>query len=449
MPNNDENIIKSDEKNELNIEEIMQQIRLEIENRGIQDKEFPELIDLAMESDELLSKTFNYSELKRNISYSNYNWGFDTMKPIKSHRRLLGKISIFLKKIARKSIFWYTNPIFEKQREFNSSVTRSLNEIQKFISNSIDVNSKPENDIEAIKPLIKSLEEEIVNLKTRIYSSELNLRSINEERKLEQRTNIVVADRLRRIENEVKKEPSIHNDSIKNLDMPVKKNSEKIDIDYLMFEEIYRGSEEELKEKQKSYLKYFEGKDNILDIGCGKGEFLELLISEGKQQVKGIDLNKDMIYFCQDRGLIVEQIDALSYLQKCEDSSLEGIFMAQVIEHLEVPYLLELIKQCRVKLKDEGVLIMETINPQCLSVFSNSFYMDLSHNKPVHPLTIKFLVEAEGYHVIDILYLSEITEKFPQILGNGIENAEDINKAITRLNNLLYGYQDYAIVVRK
>ena len=107
----------------------------------------------------------------------------------------------------------------------------------------------------------------------------------------------------------------------------------KPEFDYAGFEERFRGSEEEIKERQRIYVPYFEGRNDVLDIGCGRGEFLELMRESGIQ-ARGVDLDLDMILLCRDKGLDVSVDDAFAYLGALPDDSLGGIFAAQVIEHL-------------------------------------------------------------------------------------------------------------------
>ncbi|OOM73841.1 methionine biosynthesis protein MetW [Clostridium sp. BL-8] len=221
-------------------------------------------------------------------------------------------------------------------------------------------------------------------------------------------------------------------------------------IDYFEFENRFRGSCKKIKETQAIYLKYFNGKANILDIGCGRGEFLELL-KENNISAKGIDVCKDFVDYCEYKKLDALLDDAVSHISKVNDNSIGGVFMSQVAEHLETEYLIELISKIYDKLENGAYFIAETPNPTMLSTFSNSFYLDPSHKNPVHPETFKFILEKAGFKEIEIVYTdsSKIQYNLPLLDGSNINNLEEFNNGVNLLSGLLFGSQDYAIIARK
>jgi 2-polyprenyl-3-methyl-5-hydroxy-6-metoxy-1,4-benzoquinol methylase len=223
-------------------------------------------------------------------------------------------------------------------------------------------------------------------------------------------------------------------------------------FDYFGFEEKFRGSEEDIKARQRAYLEYFQEQNDILDIGCGRGEFLELL-GEAGIKVKGVDLDLDMVLYCREKGLDVVQEDGFAYLDSLPDEALGGIFAAQVIEHLESAQIIELVKLCRRKLRPGGILILETLNPKCLMIFAESFYMDFSHIKPIHPEAMKFLFESMGFLNVELKFSAPVepskrilTLPNPEVPGTTVER---FNRSLEQLNELLYGFQDYAVIGRK
>jgi O-antigen chain-terminating methyltransferase len=223
-------------------------------------------------------------------------------------------------------------------------------------------------------------------------------------------------------------------------------------FDYFGFEERFRGSEGEIKARQQAYLKYFQGQNDILDIGCGRGEFLELLREAGIK-VQGIDLDLDMVLYCREKGFDVVRVDGLAYLDSLPDEALGGIFAAHVIEHWESKQTIELVKLCQRKLRPGGILILETFNPKCLTIFAESFYMDFSHIKPIHPESMKFLFESTGFLDIGLKFSAPV-ESSKRILAFSGPDArgtmvETFNRGIEQLNELLYGFQDYAVIGRK
>ena len=234
-----------------------------------------------------------------------------------------------------------------------------------------------------------------------------------------------------------------------------------MDHSYFLFENRHRGSQEEIKKRQEIYLPIFKERSVaslstgmtapgiVLDIGCGRGEFLELLREHGVLG-KGIDVNEDMVYACKERGLDVEQTDALVYLESQPDNSLGGVIACQVIEHLPTDEMVELIKLCYDKLEKGGRAVFETVNPLSLLASATNFYLDLSHVRQVHPIALQFLAEALGFIDTQIKFLSPYTDELRlQLLDNNSPDFKKLNENLTRLNEILFGYQDYALICSK
>lgn len=234
-------------------------------------------------------------------------------------------------------------------------------------------------------------------------------------------------------------------EKIERLEKLEEERNAKLKFDYIGFENKYRGSQEEITRKLYSYIEYFENCDNVLDIGCGRGEFLEIL-KEKNISASGIDIEDDMISMCSGKGLRVNKADALEYLKGLEDNSLGGIIMNQVIEHMEPNYLIEVIKAAYKKLKPGAHFVAETINPQSLIVFTEAYFMDLSHKRMLHPYTVQFLLESNGFSEASIRYMNKVEDlRIPQ----SDQLPEEINKALNKLSDVVYGYRDYAIIGRK
>jgi len=217
---------------------------------------------------------------------------------------------------------------------------------------------------------------------------------------------------------------------------------------YIGFENRFRGYEEDVKKQQVSYLPYFKNKGKILDLGCGRGEFLELLEKNGVKGV-GIDINDQMIDICLEKGLNCQKGDILEKLAEYENGSLSGIFSSQVIEHVPPSYLKRLLELAYFKLVPSSYLILETINP--VSVFSlvQIYFLDLSHQKPIHPQAIKFLMESSGFEEVEIKYSSPIEKERLQDLPEGDEISTILNQNIDKLNKLLYAPSNYAAIAKK
>ena len=221
-------------------------------------------------------------------------------------------------------------------------------------------------------------------------------------------------------------------------------------FDYHLFENKFRGSREAIKERQTNYIKYFADSSNVVDIGCGRGEFIELL-SENKIKATGIDVYEDFVDYCNYKGLNAVKNDALNYLLIQEDESIDGIFMSQVAEHLDTDYLVNLVETVFSKLQRGKYFIAETPNPKTLSIFSNAFFMDPSHKNPVHPETFKFILEKAGFTDVKIEFTetSKVNYKLPLLDAENVNNLEDFNDGINLLSEMFFGSQDYAIIARK
>jgi O-antigen chain-terminating methyltransferase len=215
---------------------------------------------------------------------------------------------------------------------------------------------------------------------------------------------------------------------------------------YAAFEDVFRGTREEIKAKQSVYLPLLRehgiGSPNmpILDLGCGRGEWLELLREAGLQ-ARGIDCNEIVIEYCKSAGLDVVHGDALSCLRALPDASLGALTSFHMIEHLPFDVILTLIDEALRALKTGGILILETPNPQNILVGSHTFYLDPTHLKPLPSAMVRFFVEARGFCNVQVRELNP----YPA----SVRFADDGKGLANRLNDYLYGAQDYAVIGQK
>ena len=208
-------------------------------------------------------------------------------------------------------------------------------------------------------------------------------------------------------------------------------------FDYSRFAERFRGSEEYVKAGQQLYLPYFQGCQNVLDIGCGRGEFLKMMRDAGVA-ARGVELSAESVAVCKSEGLDAEVADMYPYLAGLPEGSLDGIFCSQVVEHIPPERLPELIRLCARCLAPGGVIAIETPNPECLAIFATHFYLDPTHTRPVpHPLLI-FYLEEFGVGNIEVRRLSPAKDSMPSI--NSLP--EDFRDAF-------FGALDYAAIGRK
>jgi len=216
-------------------------------------------------------------------------------------------------------------------------------------------------------------------------------------------------------------------------------------IDYFEFEDNFRGSREDIKNRQTIYLPYFSEKNNVYDLGCGRGEFVELL-TENKIGVTGIDSYQDFVDYCQGFNLNVHYGEALEKLKNV--NKVDGIFLGQVVEHMPLKHVIAILETAYEKLEDGCYIIIETPNPLSLSIFTQSFYIDPSHNKPVHPYLLRYLTQKAGFHSVELLFTeaSKFPAYIPKIPG---ESLEEFNSSMKIVSDFLFGSQDYALIARK
>lgn len=187
-----------------------------------------------------------------------------------------------------------------------------------------------------------------------------------------------------------------------------------MDFDWVHFAQKFRGQPDKIREHFRGYQARFTGCTRVLDIGCGRGEFLEVL-REAEIPGVGIDLNEANVQLARQRGLDARSGDVFAFLESEGPGSFDGIFCAQVIEHLPPADVWRLVKATAAALKPGGVAVWETPNPECLAIFATHFYLDPSHTRPVPPALLAFYLEEAGFGRIEIQRFALATEDFPAL----------------------------------
>jgi len=208
-------------------------------------------------------------------------------------------------------------------------------------------------------------------------------------------------------------------------------------FDYGKFAEKFRGPEEYVKQGQRLYLPHFAGRCNVLDIGCGRGEFLETMREAGIP-ARGIDLSDESIATCRHKGLQAEKADLFEYLDALPEASLDGIFCAQVVEHIPSERLPEMIQLCARRLQREGAIAIETPNPECLAIFAMHFYLDPTHTRPIPPMLLTFYLEEFGIGRLEVKRLAPAVESMPPLASLPQDFRDNF-----------FGSLDYAVLGRK
>jgi len=404
---------------------------------------------------------WDYVNSNRDIQNDNYI--------ISSHRRILGKVLVKGRELVHGEVRRYVDPMVWKQREFNTSIVRILNDIAVRLGG---ISSQIDDKIAQSQSTISAQVDDKIGRSQSTISAQVDDKITQSQSTISAQIDGKIAQSESKISSEigeqVKSVIAAMNEDIENrawlaeiLDGRIAKESVRASntiseshadyINYFVFEERFRGTRADIKERQSAFIKYFKGCRNVLDIGCGRGEFQELL-RDHEIGGHGIDIDEDMVNFCKSKGLDVEKIDAVSYLQKLEDKSLDGIFIDQVVEHLEQEYLIEMLNLSFMKLIYGGTIVVETVNPLSFFSFAN-FYIDMSHKRPVHPETLRFLLNAAGFREIKIELIAPVRDdarlkkiKIGERRDGHREEIEIYNHNIDMLNAIIYGPQDYALI---
>jgi O-antigen chain-terminating methyltransferase len=399
---------------EIDVEKIMGKIQDSIkkkEEQGIYSNEDTEMVNTGP----FMKNNDPWDDMNKFLNDLNLCWDPRKDSPITTHRIYTGPLVVFIKKVMRKILKFFRIPnlLLSRQAAFNFQVLKAIN----YLTADMPVEGS-------------SLSKKIYELK---------------------RENTLLRQRLDLILAEIEKKYDLPEQAAVSI---VREKNRTENHNYLLFENKFRGDREEIKKRLEFYLPLFKKADNVLDIGCGRGEFLEMLNDQGINAT-GIDTNEAMVSFCNEIKLKVQQAEAITYLSSVSDTSLGGLIASHVIEHFRNDLLYQFAKLCFLKLKNGASIVFETPNPLSIVVSATNFHLDLSHVKPLHPETVKFLLESNGFTDVHIHYLSPFPDdmKFKFIkdsfFSSKKKTVDQLNKNFQKLNDLLYGYQDYAVIGKK
>jgi O-antigen chain-terminating methyltransferase len=360
-------------------------------------------------------------------------------------------VNIFQTKL--NEIDWRVGKLSATQSKTTEEINTKFNELNGRVGELSAVQSQTTEEINAMQSvsqakfneLNKRVDEEIILSQAKFNELNGSVCSANQDifRQIkDHKLNIIdMQRRLMLILEEARKrlpEPFSAN-QIENI---LKEEDHIFDAMYAIFEDKFRGTRQDIKNRQKVYLPYiqeaFDKIDKtagapIIDVGCGRGEWLELLKESGFD-AKGIDLNKVMINTCNELNLSVVEADAIDYLRSLPANSLCAVTGFHIIEHLPFKTLIMLFDESFRVLKPGGIIIFETPNPENLIVGACTFYTDPSHIKPLVPATMQFIAEERGFSKVEIKRLHKYSDYY---------NVSEENKFI---NENFYNEMDYAVI---
>jgi SAM-dependent methyltransferase len=219
-------------------------------------------------------------------------------------------------------------------------------------------------------------------------------------------------------------------------------------FDYVGFERRFRGDPEAVAAAlAERYLDLLVANPPVVDIGCGRAELVEMLARRGVEAI-GVDTDPSMVAEARDRGLDVRQVDGNSFLRSREPGSLGAIIATHLVEHLEFADLVELLELAATRLRPGGVLIAETPNPTSLVVLGNSFILDPTHLRPLHPSLLTFLCEGAGFRDVRLRFHAPASDYHLPMIDepDAPPWTKRINEAFAKLNQVLFGPQEYALI---
>jgi 2-polyprenyl-3-methyl-5-hydroxy-6-metoxy-1,4-benzoquinol methylase len=462
---------------EINVDQLMEQVRAS-RTTGVSEAPSPP----GKASSPATEEPADLAYLQNN--YDVYHIDFT------SHRRIMGRVVVLIKQVLRQ----FMTPILERQCFFNAASARLASHMQQEISHlQQQLEAARERQATALQAVRQEVEAWVRQQQSHAQQHDTYLQQQLEAARERQATALQavrseLTDEMHALGQEVKRGLAegdtqqrglgqqlaryekvlsrlkldhilqerrltvLLEEARKRLPEPMNQQQLEVfasesrhmlDALYVSFEDQFRGTREDIKERFRVYLPILKqamrGSDDmaILDIGCGRGEWLDLLNEEGLQ-AQGVDLNRVLVAECRSRGLQAIEAEAISHLSTLPPNSLGAVTGFHIIEHLAFDTLVALLDETVRVLKPGGVAIFETPNPENVLVGSCNFYFDPSHRNPLPSPMIKFIAEARGLCRVEILNLHPYPESY-RVEGGGLDVAQ-------RFNEYFYGPQDYAVV---
>lgn len=379
---------------------------------------------------------FDESALMENVHLVNAYYDKNVPGEPESGRPRLGRLAAFVKRLVRKATSWHVNPALDNQRLFNAHVTRSINEMKKYLDH-LQIN-------EDILSTIMHRDLALFRANILFLNRDLERRMIDFEREISSARN---GDT-----EEEKAEKTGDNGGGDG-------NRLVASLDVLTLEQRVHGSPRMVRDRQRVYLEYLSGSNNVVALGCGRGELLQLLRQEGIP-TRGTETNPALVEYCADHDLDVTCADPVEFLSSQGEASLDGIALFRFAGHQPPARLMAMLGLCRQKLGDDGVLIIETPNPFSLYAVSSYALEDSEMVHPLHPETLKLLCLSFGFRDPEVMFLNplppeeHLEEIDPAATGAVLEPRQQelfhqVNQNFLKINRLLFSHRDYALIAKR
>ncbi|MEA2600180.1 MAG: hypothetical protein QOF89_1172 [Acidobacteriota bacterium] len=378
-------------------------------------------------------------EPTRDLSDWRWLWSGDQPFPIRSHRGLFGRLLVGIKRLFRPLVKVPQNDLWERQRTFNLILLEHLDRLEAARADHLRrIEYQEALDSEGIHEVMRHNDALFARADQKLD------RYRREARDLLGSLGAALAT--------VRSAPEGSGEAVEAVARAHEEHG------YLELERRYRGTEEEIRERIADYRPFLNDLPAgapVLDLGCGRGEALALLRDWGLAG-RGVDSSARMVQLCRDRGLEAEVGDLFAVLAGLPEGNLGGVVSFHVIEHLPAAALDRLVRLAYRALQTGGVLILETPNPLSVVVAARNFWLDPTHVRPVHPESLKLMYELAGFDPVERLDLRPFpeSERLPEIdLAKLPEEqrplADQVNRLRDRLDEVLFGYQDFGMVGKK
>ena len=449
--------IREEQSTRVNVEKIMEEIRAEIERMPKESlPDFAEIKNLPeVQAAQAAGRNPVFQQIANEAQYlkGTYTMPF--------YWDMGGGIKGFLKRVGRRLSRFMLLPILERQSDFNLHAANGIDALRIGLDvHKAQIDAFQDTTIAHLQLQIQELRKSIDDCARRLAENDDQMSaldrsvddmSISLARIIRQRT--AMSDGAAQTETASEKAvETVQAEMIKGAPPQADFRARHADnyekIDYIKFQNDFRGTQSQIMERQRIYTPYFRGrKGMVIDLGCGRGEFLRLM-KEENIPAYGVDIYPEYEATGRLYGIDIRTGDGIEHLSRIEES-LGGIFCAQVIEHLGFENVDKLCRLAHEKLEEGGCLVLETPNPMCVSTMTNGFYIDPTHDKPLHPLLMEYLLKSIGFAEVRLIWPDHSLGALPRIQSGSIDNLEEVNNAIDRVSALLFGSQDYAVVARK